>query len=459
MSIEVIEHDDITYAEVIWADARVEQTKFFSPPESSFQFGLLAHEAGYQRGRRTTTRRSSARSTTSSRCSSSSAGSSTFELYTDDGRIFREMRLRAGDAIVLIHGVHAIQRDRGLPGASASSRVRSSATRSTRSSRGRNRCVIPVFEPVIGEEEIEAVADARPRAARSPARSARTSRAFEREFAAYVGTRARRRGHERHDRACSSRSRRSASAPGDEVLVSASHEHRDRARRVPQRRTSQSGRLRAGDLEPRPRPGRGADHADARKAIMPVHLFGHPVDMDRLVRDRRPARPRRDRGLRRGPRRDRPRPDDRRFGDMGCFSFYANKIITTGEGGMVHDERRRARRAAAAAAQPGVRRAAVLPREPGHNFRMTGYQAAMGRVQLAKIERHRRAKRRIAHAYDRALADVAGHPAPRSSATWAKNVYWMYGGRRRRRLRARRATSCVGWLAESGVERARSSAR
>ena len=48
MSIEVVEHDDVTYAEVIRADLRVEQTKFFSPAESSFQFGLLAHEAGYR---------------------------------------------------------------------------------------------------------------------------------------------------------------------------------------------------------------------------------------------------------------------------------------------------------------------------------------------------------------------------------------------------------------------------
>src|SRR5690349_11537255 len=48
VSIEVIEHDGTRYAEIIWADVQVEKTTFFSPPESSFQFGLLAHEAGYQ---------------------------------------------------------------------------------------------------------------------------------------------------------------------------------------------------------------------------------------------------------------------------------------------------------------------------------------------------------------------------------------------------------------------------
>jgi hypothetical protein len=46
MTLEVVEHGGITYAEVIWSKTRVERTTFFSPAESSFQFGLLAHEAG-----------------------------------------------------------------------------------------------------------------------------------------------------------------------------------------------------------------------------------------------------------------------------------------------------------------------------------------------------------------------------------------------------------------------------
>ena len=47
MSIETIEYNGVKFAEIIWADTRVSQTTFFSPPESSFQFGLLAHEAGF----------------------------------------------------------------------------------------------------------------------------------------------------------------------------------------------------------------------------------------------------------------------------------------------------------------------------------------------------------------------------------------------------------------------------
>jgi hypothetical protein len=47
MSVEVVEHKGVRYAEIIRADVRVEKTTFFSPPESSFQFGLLAHGAGF----------------------------------------------------------------------------------------------------------------------------------------------------------------------------------------------------------------------------------------------------------------------------------------------------------------------------------------------------------------------------------------------------------------------------
>jgi perosamine synthetase len=113
------------------------------------------------------------------------------------------------------------------------------------------------------------------------------------------------------------------------------------------------------------------------------------------------------------------------FGAMGCFSFYANKIITTGEGGMVVtdddalSERLRSLRNLAF----GTPR--FLHREAGFNFRMTGYQAAMGLVQLGKIGRFIDAKRRIAATYNRLLADVPGVRTP-VEAEWAHHVYWMY---------------------------------
>jgi perosamine synthetase len=113
------------------------------------------------------------------------------------------------------------------------------------------------------------------------------------------------------------------------------------------------------------------------------------------------------------------------FGQLSCFSFYANKIITTGEGGMVLTsdeglaERLRLLRNLA------FQKPRFLHEQAGFNFRMTGYQAAMGRAQLKKIDHVIEEKRRVAATYDRLLADVSGIRTP-VERDWARNVYWMY---------------------------------
>lgn len=108
MGAEVIEHGGTTYAEIIWADTRVARSTFFSPPESSFQFGLLAHEAGYQE--RPHYHRARRREIDDlQQMFVVQRGVVDVQLFTDDGELFREVRLEAGDAIVLIHGVHAIR--------------------------------------------------------------------------------------------------------------------------------------------------------------------------------------------------------------------------------------------------------------------------------------------------------------------------------------------------------------
>ena len=108
MSVEVIEHRGIKYAEIIRADATVEKTTFFSPPESSFQFGLLAHEAGYAEEphfHKTSTRLIE----DLQQMFVVQRGVVDVQLFTDDRRLYREVRLLPGDAIVLIHGIHAIK--------------------------------------------------------------------------------------------------------------------------------------------------------------------------------------------------------------------------------------------------------------------------------------------------------------------------------------------------------------
>jgi hypothetical protein len=108
VSIEVIEHDGTRYAEIIWADVQVEKTTFFSPPESSFQFGLLAHEAGYQEEPHY--HKATAREISDlQQMFVMQRGVLDVQVFDDDGRLLREVRLGPGDAVVLIHGVHAIK--------------------------------------------------------------------------------------------------------------------------------------------------------------------------------------------------------------------------------------------------------------------------------------------------------------------------------------------------------------
>jgi hypothetical protein len=107
MSVELIEHEGVKYAEVIRADVRVEQTEFFSPPESSFQFGLLAHEAGYQEEPHY--HKAVPRTIEDlQQMFVMQRGVVDIQLYDDGGRLFKEVRLNPGDAIVLIHGTHAL---------------------------------------------------------------------------------------------------------------------------------------------------------------------------------------------------------------------------------------------------------------------------------------------------------------------------------------------------------------
>ena len=106
--IEIIEHQGTRYAEVIRANVTVETTKFFSPPESSFQFGLLAHKAGYkepphyhQEFERTVK--------DLQQMFVVQRGVVGVQLFDNDGKLLKEVRCKACDSIVLIHGAHAIR--------------------------------------------------------------------------------------------------------------------------------------------------------------------------------------------------------------------------------------------------------------------------------------------------------------------------------------------------------------
>jgi len=163
------------------------------------------------------------------------------------------------------------------------------------------------------------------------------------------------------------------------------------------------------------------------RAIMPVHIYGHPVDMDPLldlaeryhlqvIEDAAEAHGADYRGRRIGS-----------FGTSSCFSFYANKLLTTGEGGMlvVDDDRlaERARRLRNLGFQPGRR---FLHAELGFNYRLTNMQAALGLAQVERMDEIVARKRRMGQAYTERLSEVAGLEL-QVQQPWARSVYWMFG--------------------------------
>jgi hypothetical protein len=108
MSIETIEYNGVKFAQVIWADTRVAKTTFFSPPESSFQFGLLAHEADFVEAPHV--HHAVKREINDlQQMFVVQRGVVAVQLFSDEKELLKEVILRQGDAIVLIHGIHAIR--------------------------------------------------------------------------------------------------------------------------------------------------------------------------------------------------------------------------------------------------------------------------------------------------------------------------------------------------------------
>src|SRR5437016_13540623 len=108
MKLECVEYQGTRYAEVVRAGVRVDKTQFFSPPESSFQFGLLAHKAGFSEPPHY--HKPFPREITDlQQMFVMQRGRVVIELYSDEGDLLQEIDLRAGDAIVLIHGLHAMR--------------------------------------------------------------------------------------------------------------------------------------------------------------------------------------------------------------------------------------------------------------------------------------------------------------------------------------------------------------
>lgn len=161
-------------------------------------------------------------------------------------------------------------------------------------------------------------------------------------------------------------------------------------------------------------------------AILPVHILGHPVDMDPIIEvaNKYELKVIEDATESLGARyRDRTVGT---LGDIACFSFNGNKIITTGGGGMVVGNRERHReRAHYLSTQAKDDPIEFLHKEIGFNYRLPNILAAMGIAQLESINDYITAKRGIADRYNRGLGNVPGVKLP-SEAKWARSVFWMY---------------------------------
>jgi len=169
------------------------------------------------------------------------------------------------------------------------------------------------------------------------------------------------------------------------------------------------------------------------RAVMPVHMYGHPVDMDRLselsdrfkfsiIEDAAQAH-----GCeyfsRKGGNNSWKRCGG--FGTISTFSFFANKLVTTGEGGMVLTDNDALAERCRSLRNLCFKPTRFLHEDLGYNFRLTNLQAAIGVAQVEGMENILARKRAMGELYDSLLADVAGLTLPVQRG-WARINYWMY---------------------------------
>jgi perosamine synthetase len=164
------------------------------------------------------------------------------------------------------------------------------------------------------------------------------------------------------------------------------------------------------------------------KAFMIVHIYGLPVDMDpvlalarrcglKIIEDAAEMHGQTYRGRPCGS-----------FGDISTFSFYPNKLVTTGEGGMVLTDdavlAERCRAMRNLCFQPGKR---FVHEELGWNYRLSNLQAAVGVAQLERLDEFVARKRWMGQAYLEQLADIPGLQLPLAQTPYAENIFWVFG--------------------------------
>jgi len=163
------------------------------------------------------------------------------------------------------------------------------------------------------------------------------------------------------------------------------------------------------------------------KAIMVVHIYGLPVEMDavidlskkyniKIIEDAAEQHGQHYKGKPVGS-----------FGDISCFSFYPNKHITTGEGGMIAtDDPELAQRCKSLRNLCFKSERRFVHDELGYNYRMTNIQAALGLAQLERMDQFIQKKRRIGEIYNQLLSEVKGLQLNLAKTEYADSIYWVY---------------------------------
>jgi perosamine synthetase len=164
------------------------------------------------------------------------------------------------------------------------------------------------------------------------------------------------------------------------------------------------------------------------KAIMVVHIYGLPVDMDPIleIAEKYGLKVIEDAAEMHGQTyKGKPCGS---FGDMSIFSFYPNKHVTTGEGGMVlTDDDALAERCRSLRNLCFQEKQRFVHEELGYNFRMTNLQAALGVAQLERLEEFVAHKRRMGQRYTDKLSRIEGLELMPEKTSYAENIYWVYG--------------------------------
>lgn len=186
------------------------------------------------------------------------------------------------------------------------------------------------------------------------------------------------------------------------------------------------------------------------KAIMVVHIYGLPVEMDtvmsiaskyglKVIEDAAEMHGQTYKGKPCGS-----------FGDISIFSFYPNKHITTGEGGMILTNDN-----ALAEKCRSLRNLCFMPQrrfvheEMGFNFRMTNLQAALGLAQLERLDEFVKRKRKMGYLYLELLGDVEGFQLPVKTTEYADNIFWVFAMVSKNKNVD--AIACMKKLADAGI--------